>query len=40
MVGSVADAVLRGTSLPVLVVRPEGMAVQTPRGEATPSSAG
>jgi nucleotide-binding universal stress UspA family protein len=40
MFGSVADAVLRGTSLPVLVVRPEGMAVQTPRGEAAPSSTG
>ncbi len=40
MFGSVAEAVLRGTSLPVLVVRPEGMAVQTPRGEAAPSSGG
>jgi nucleotide-binding universal stress UspA family protein len=38
MFGSVAEAVLRGTNLPVLVVRPEGLPVQPPPGQATPTS--
>jgi nucleotide-binding universal stress UspA family protein len=36
MFGSVAEAVLRGVTVPVLVVRPSGMAVQAPGGEAAP----
>ena len=39
MFGSVAEAVLRGVTLPVLVVRPKGVGVQAPPGEAAPSSA-
>lgn len=37
MFGSVAEAVLRGVTVPVLVVRPTGMMVQTPPGQAAPS---
>jgi nucleotide-binding universal stress UspA family protein len=36
MFGSVAEAVLRGVALPVLVVRPSGVVVQAPPGEAVP----
>jgi nucleotide-binding universal stress UspA family protein len=36
MFGSVAEAVLRGASVPVLVVRPPGAVVQVPPGEAAP----
>jgi hypothetical protein len=36
MFGSVAEAVLRGVTVPVLVVRPAGMVVQAPGGEAAP----
>lgn len=36
MFGSVAEAVLRGVAVPVLVVRPAGMMVQTPPGQAAP----
>lgn len=39
MFGSVAEAVLRGVTVPVLVVRPTGVVVQAPPGEAAPSSA-
>jgi nucleotide-binding universal stress UspA family protein len=37
MFGSVAEAVLRGVTVPVLVVRPKGETVQAPGGEAAPS---
>jgi nucleotide-binding universal stress UspA family protein len=36
MFGSVAQAVLRGVTVPVVVVRPSGAVVRTPPGEATP----
>jgi nucleotide-binding universal stress UspA family protein len=36
MFGSVAEAVLRGVNVPVLLVRPGGIAVRTPPGEAAP----
>jgi nucleotide-binding universal stress UspA family protein len=36
MFGSVAEAVLRGVTIPVLVVRPSGIAVHAPTGEAMP----
>ena len=36
MFGSIAEAVLRGVSVPVLVVRPTGVTVQAPPGQAAP----
>jgi nucleotide-binding universal stress UspA family protein len=36
MFGSVAEAVLRGVTVPILVVRPAGVVVQTPPGDAAP----
>jgi nucleotide-binding universal stress UspA family protein len=36
LLGSVAESVLRGTTTPLLLLRTEGAAVQTPSGEATP----
>ncbi len=36
MFGSVAEAVLRGVTVPVLVVRPTGAGVQAPAGDARP----
>jgi nucleotide-binding universal stress UspA family protein len=34
--GSVAESVLRGTTTPLLLLRTEGTALQTPSGEARP----
>jgi nucleotide-binding universal stress UspA family protein len=39
MFGSVAQAVLRGVTVPVLLVRPTGVVVRTPPGEAAPLGA-
>lgn len=36
MFGSVAEAVLGGAKVPVVVVRPTGVVVRTPPGEAAP----
>jgi nucleotide-binding universal stress UspA family protein len=36
LLGSVAESVLRGTATPILLLRTEGAAVQTPSGEARP----
>lgn len=36
LLGSVAESVLRGTTTPLLLLRTEGAAVQTPSGAATP----
>jgi nucleotide-binding universal stress UspA family protein len=36
MFDSVAEAVLRGVTVPVLLIRPTGVVVQTPPGEAVP----
>jgi nucleotide-binding universal stress UspA family protein len=36
LLGSVAESVLRGTTTPILLLRTEGAAVQTPSGEAKP----
>jgi nucleotide-binding universal stress UspA family protein len=36
MFGSVAESVLAGITVPVVVVRPTGVAVRTPPGDATP----
>ena len=36
LLGSVAESVLRGTTTPLLLLRTEGAAVQTPSGEAKP----
>jgi nucleotide-binding universal stress UspA family protein len=36
MFGSVAEAVLRGVAVPVLVVRPTGVTVHAPPGDAAP----
>lgn len=36
LLGSVAESVLRGTATPLLLLRTEGAAVQTPSGEAKP----
>jgi nucleotide-binding universal stress UspA family protein len=38
MFGSVAEAVLGGVKVPVVVVRPTGVVVRTPPGEAAPLS--
>lgn len=36
MFGSVAEAVLGGVNVPVVIVRPTGVVVRTPPGEAAP----
>jgi nucleotide-binding universal stress UspA family protein len=36
LLGSVAESVLRGTTTPLLLLRTEGTALQTPSGEARP----
>ena len=38
MFGSVAESVLRGVTVPVVLVRPSGVIVRTPPGEAAPVS--
>jgi nucleotide-binding universal stress UspA family protein len=36
LLGSVAESVLRGTTTPLLLLRTEGAAIQTPSGQAKP----
>jgi nucleotide-binding universal stress UspA family protein len=37
--GSVAESVLRGTTVPILLIRPTGAPVELPTGQARPASA-
>ena len=38
ILGSVAESVLRGTTVPVCIVRAPGAPLEAPHGEATPGS--
>jgi nucleotide-binding universal stress UspA family protein len=38
--GSVAESVMRSTSTPILVLHPDGVPLQAPRGESRPATTG
>src|SRR5262249_55937187 len=40
LLGSVAEAVMRSTSTPILVLHPDGAPLQAPSGESRPAAAG